>query len=136
VPTREDFEIAANLFESSADRVSALAAELASARTDDVIVGGVLGQAVPVKLTEAATTAAGCVPRLVEAVELCRSRAALIAEYELAYEAYLINFHAWQHEQAAALMMAFAGGGMVGGTASREPVPPPPLPAWADVAVR
>lgn len=134
MPTREDFELAANLFESASDQAAVIAAELAAARTDDVIIGGVLGQAVPATLTEAATTTSGCVQRLADAAELCRVRAALIAEYELAYESYRLAHEAWQHEQAAALMMAFALGGGVGGAASPEPIPPPPLPPWADIA--
>lgn len=82
MPTRSDFEAAAEKFTTASGLVDQLAVSAASAGAAQILRGGSLGRQVPLQIASAKASAEHCRQALVQASEVCLQRASIIAEYE------------------------------------------------------
>ena len=139
MPTRSDFEAAAEKFTTAAGLVDQLAASAAGAGAAQILRGGSLGRQVPLKIASAVVSADRCVIAVTQAAEICLQRAAIIAEYEehlqmydVAYVLFCRASQAWSADYSAWFLDE------TGQLAKPVDVPQPPTrptapPAWAQV---
>lgn len=139
MPTRSDFEAAAEKFQSAAVQVGDLAAAAKGSGADQILRGGALGRQVPDRIAAAASTALICEGLIQEAAETCRERAAIIGDYEVRlgiYDTAFAHFtRASQYWSAQQSAWTFDETGEVvhPGDHPRPPNKPTPPPDWADV---
>ncbi len=101
MPTRSDFEAAAEKFTTAAGLVDQLAVSAASAGAAQILRGGSLSRQVPQRIASAAASAERCLEAVTQAVEICLNRAAIIAEYEQRLQMYDVAYgHFYQASQA------------------------------------
>jgi hypothetical protein len=139
MPTRSDFEAAAEKFQSAAIQVGDLAAAAKGSGAAQILRGGSLGRQVPDRIAAAASTAQACEGLIEEAVQTCLERAAIIAEYEIRVDIYDIahahytrasqswsaQYNAWWVDETGEVAQP--------GNPPRPPNKPTPPPNWADV---
>lgn len=139
MPTRSDFEAAAEMFQSAAVQVGDLATAASGALAAQILRGGSLGRQVPDRIVAAANTALTCEGLIEEAAQTCLQRAAIIAEYEVRVDIYdtadahytqasrnwSAQYNAWWVDETGEVTHP--------GSEPRPPNKPTPPPLWADV---
>lgn len=139
MPTKADFEAAAQKFDSAAQQVGDLRVAADGTGASDVLRGGSLGRQVPQRIEAAAATAASAVGLIQTAASTCWERVGIIAEYETALYQYDQSYH--YYRQASARWSADyrrwrddeTGRAYHPGAHPRAPRKPDPPPDWADV---
>jgi hypothetical protein len=139
MPTRTEFEAAAELFNQASADVSVLAASVEATSSEHILFGGSLGQTVPERIASAGSMARRSQVRIDEAAQTCLERAAIIAAYEAELEAYDVAF---AHYQVASMRWTVRFSLWLEDTTElvvhpgarpTPPRPPAPPPSWADV---
>ncbi len=139
MPTKTEFEIAADKFDSAAAQIGELAASAESAGALQIIRGGSLGRQVPERIASSAATARACGGQVEQAAQTCRERAAIIGDYEIrldiyqtAYAYYSRAVWNWSAQHTA---WSLDETGLISdpGPQPRPPNPPSTPPEWAEV---
>ena len=138
MPTKADFEAAAQKLSAAARQVGGLTAAAEAAGPSDILRGGSLGREVPERIMACANSARACQSGILDVEAICLERAGIIADYEgqlatydLAYSRYqsrLIQYYRAYDEW-------YYSDGLLPHPGS-PPWPPPkptPPPAWAEV---
>ena len=138
MPTRVEFELAAAQFDQAANDVASLAANVDGIDTSQVLVGGTLGQAAPLRIEAAAANARTCQMHIEAAAQTCRERAAIIVAYEAElaqYELASHRYHQLAHHWTVRYNRWWRSLGSMPHPGARPvpPVAPAAPPAWADV---
>lgn len=140
MPTRVEFELAAEKFEAAAGLLEDLIVSAALAGAADILRGGSLGRQVPERIATAGTSVQACRTEVLDAADTCRTRAGIIADYETRLDAFRVAradydraVAMWGAQQEA--WLADTTGTVADpGPAPRPPdAPAPPPRAWADV---
>ena len=139
MPTRSEFEAAAEKFTTAARLVDQLVTAASGAGAAQILVGGSLGQQVPERIAAAELAALTCQHTIIEAAETCLERAAIIADYEIKLGYYDIAYGHFER-QSRAWAAAFDAWFLDETGTLAKPTNPPrpptrPLPpaAWAEV---
>lgn len=138
MPTKADFEAAAEKLRTAAQQVGALTVAAEGAGAADILRGGSLGRQVPERIAASAQSAASCRVNILDVEATCLERAGIIADYEVelgiydaAYARYESQMY-WYWRQYDAWVVS--GGELPHPGAYPSPPPKPvPPPAWADV---
>lgn len=140
MPTRVEFELAADKFETAATMLSDLITSTSFAGAADILRGGSLGRQVPERISAASASARSCRAEVLDAAETCRQRAGIIADYETRLDAYLVAMADFEHAlqmwgaQQEAWVHDTTGQVADPGPAPVAPSAPAPPPRdWADV---
>ncbi len=139
MPTRTDFEMAAELFMTAAGLISELAISATTADAAQILRGGSLGRQVPERIAAAADTASACHQQVIQAAELCVERAAMIAEYEWRVEMYEFAYRHFMDASRDYGLRHTAWFLDTTGTVAHPGLPPTPPtkptrpPSWAQV---
>jgi len=138
MPTRADFEAAAQTFLAASRELIGLTSSVEQAQASEIVRGGALGLKVPTQIASSAAAAQTCKALLEEAAATCSFRASVIAEYEAqlavydrSYSSFNQQRYEWGREYDAWLQSN--GQGTYPGSQPREPRKPLAPPAWADV---
>lgn len=98
MPTIEQFELAATMFEGAAIQVGGITAAAEAIDVASVLRGGTLSRQVPARIAEASDVARWCNARLGFMARTCRARAAIVAEYAAAIEQYNADYEWFLYE--------------------------------------
>lgn len=138
MPTKEDFEAAAEKLSTAAQQVGDLTAAAEGAGAADILRGGSLGRQVPDRIAAAAESAASCKTDILDVETLCLERAGIIADYEVELAAYDMEYFHYENRRYY-YWMAYDdwvysdGMSPHPGSPPSPPVKPVAPPAWADV---
>ena len=139
MPTRAEFEAAADKFTTAAYLVDQLVTAAASAGAAQILRGGSLGRQVPQRIEAAQHTARTCHQTIIEAADTCIERAEIIADYETLLAKYDISYgyferasKAWA-EEFNAWFLDETGTIEQPRDAPHPPSRPTPPPDWAEV---
>ena len=138
MPTKADFEAAAEKLSTAAQQVGDLTAAAEGAGAADILRGGSLGRQVPDRIAACAESAASCQVNILEVEATCRERAGIIAEYEAELELYDVAYSQYESQMYSywrAYDNWFYNPDIYWhpGSPPAPPNKPPPPPAWADV---
>ena len=138
MPTKADFEAAAQKLRTAAEQVGGLTAAAEAAGPSDILRGGSLGREVPERIGACANSARACQTSILDFEAICLERAGVIANYEgqlatydVAYDQYLSEVSSYNR----AYDEWYYSDGLLPHPGS-PPWPPPkptPPPAWAEV---
>lgn len=139
MPTGAEFEEAAMAFDTAADLIVDVVVAADAAAASDALQGGTLSAQVSDRIAAAAGDAANCRLAVIDAADLCRERAGIIADYE--YRLSMYRQAEGYYERAKvmhrAAQVAYAedttGTVAAPGPAPRPPRKPEAPPDWADV---
>lgn len=98
MPTIDQFEYAASLFDSAADQVQGLTMAAEGTDANLILLGGSLGKRVPERIASASDLSRWCHARLSFMAKTCRARAVIVAEYAAALEQYALDYERYRHE--------------------------------------
>jgi hypothetical protein len=139
MPTRSDFEVAADKFQSAAVQVGDLASAANGMDVAQILRGGSLGRRVSDRIAEAAGIAQTCEGLIQDAAQTCLERAAIIADYEVRVDIY-DTAHAYYtralqnwNAQYNVWFVDESGEVPYPGNQPQPPNKPTPPPNWADV---
>lgn len=140
MPTKVEFELAADKFDTAAGLLGELITATVGAGAADILRGGSLGRQVPQRIESAAGEARSCQDRVLWAADLCRARAGVIADYEERLDIYRTAYGYYERAAAGwtaqhtAWFLDTTGTVADPGEQPRPPTKPTPPPAeWADV---
>lgn len=105
MPTVDQFELAASLFDEAAAQIRDLTVAAEAADPGAILRGGSLGTQVPQRIAAAGTTARWCHDRLGFMARTCRERALVVADYvaaleqfDVAYRNYVTELDWWYED--------------------------------------
>ena len=123
MPTRSEFEAAAEKFTTAAGLINQLASSATGTGAAQILRGGSLGRLVPERIAAAAASAAQCEQAVMAKAELCWQRAGIIADYQAQldmFEAAKENYRLVAQQYSADFNAWFLD------TTGSVPKPPPP----------
>lgn len=138
MPTRADFESAAQKLRAAAEQVGELSAAAQRVDASAILRGGSLGRQVPARIAACATTAMACRTSILHVESLCLDRAGLIATYEgelVLYDVAYIDYESRLHQYYRDYNLWYSSGGETPhpGSAPWAPTKPAAPPVWAEV---
>lgn len=139
MPTVEQFELAASMFDGAAEQVIHITTAAQAAEPSSILRGGSLGRQVPARIASATDTARWCHARLGFMARTCRARAAIVAEYAATVAQYNLDYERFHYEHRLWYQEYFAWWDdpyTMPYPAAPEPVPPsmPAKPySWIEV---
>jgi len=138
MPTKADFEAAAEKLRTAAQQVGDLTAAAEGAGASDILRGGSLGRQVPERISAAAVSAQSCKSSILDVEAICLERAGLIADYEQQLAVYDVAYSRYQSQMYQYWRdydsWYYSGGEMPHpGSPPWAPPKPTPPPSWADV---
>lgn len=138
MPSRADFEAAADKFAAAAQQVGGLTTAAEQAGVATILRGGTLGRLIPERIAAAAQTAVACRVRIEDAEATCRERAAIIAAYESELAAYDVAWGgyvqaSWNWSAQYSAWYISEGKVPHPGPHPTAPIKPTAPPDWADV---
>lgn len=99
MPTVEQFELAASMFDAAAQQVGGLTSAAEGAGASSILRGGLLGQQVPLRIAAASDSARWCQARLGFMARTCRARATIAADYAAEVERYEADYEQFRVDQ-------------------------------------
>ena len=138
MPTKADFQAAAEKFDSAAQQVGDLRVAADGAGAADILRGGSLSRQVPQRIASAAGSVGAARGLIQAAAATCWERVGIIAAYEQQLHSYdqsyyyrqasarfSANYRRWYEDETGKIPHP--------GNHPRPPARPTPPPAWADV---
>ena len=98
MPTKADFEAAAEKLQTAAQQVGDLTAAAEGAGASEILRGGSLGRRVPECITTCANSATTCKTLILDARGICLERVGIIEDYEAELEVYDEAYAGYQSE--------------------------------------